>query len=43
VAGDTTYVMFADGTIEAHTPEGLMRFDSIDQLRVYADEKQARG
>ena len=41
VAGDTTYVMFADGSVEAQTPDGTVRFDSLDALRLYADERAA--
>lgn len=43
VAGDTTYVMFADGSIEAHTPEGLKRYKSLDELRVHATAQETRG
>ncbi len=41
VTGDATYVMFADGTVDALTPEGTMTFPSLEALRVYADEREA--
>ena len=41
VSGDTTYVMFADGTVEAQTPDGALHFASLDELRAYADEREA--
>lgn len=31
------YSLFADGSIEAEMPEGMMRFESIDQLRVHVN------
>lgn len=33
--------MFSDGTVDAHTPEGVLHFASLDELRVYADEREA--
>lgn len=41
VSGDTTYVMFADGSVDAQTPDGLRHFTSLEALRVYADEREA--
>ena len=41
VSGEATYVMFADGTVEAQSPEGSMTFPSLDALRSYADEREA--
>ena len=41
VSGDSTYVMFSDGTVEAHTPDGVLHFASLDELRAYADERDA--
>ena len=37
-SGDTTYTMFADGSIEAETPEGIMRFDSLIELRRHVEK-----
>ena len=36
-SGDTTYTMFADGSIEAETPDGVLRFDSLIELRRYVE------
>lgn len=36
-SGDTTYTMFADGSIEAETPDGIMRFDSLVELRRHVE------
>jgi hypothetical protein len=33
------YSLFSDGSIEAEMPEGLMRFASIDELRVHLDQR----
>ena len=41
VSGDTTYVMFADGSVEALTPEGVVTFASLDALRAYAEQREA--
>ena len=41
VSGDSTYVMFSDGTVEAYTPDGVLHFASLDELRAYADERDA--
>ena len=41
VAGESTYVMFSDGTVDAQTPDGVLHFSSLDELRVYADEREA--
>lgn len=43
VAGDTTYVMFADGSVEAQTPEGVVTFESVEALRAYAEAREAGG
>ena len=32
-SGGNSYVMFSDGSIEAETPNGRFRFDSLDQLK----------
>ncbi len=33
------YSLFSDGSIEAQMPEGMMRFNSIDELRVHLDQR----
>ena len=45
-SGGNTYVMYADGSIQADTPRGLFRFDSLDELKAFVDsggEADARG
>jgi len=32
-AGDSTYVMYADGAVEVRTPQGSRRYESLDALR----------
>lgn len=39
-SGDTNYVMFDDGSIEAQTPEGVMRFASLVELRRFVEQRQ---
>lgn len=39
-SGNTTYVMFADGSIEAETPSGILRFASLADLKVYVEGGQ---
>lgn len=34
-SGDNTYVMFSDGSIEAQTPSGVFRFQSLDELKAF--------
>lgn len=34
-SGDNTYVMFSDGSIEAQTPSGLFRFQSLEELKTF--------
>jgi hypothetical protein len=36
-SGSTTYVMFADGSIEAETPNGVLHFASLADLKVYVE------
>jgi hypothetical protein len=36
-SGNTTYVMFADGSIEAETPNGILHFASLADLKVYVE------
>lgn len=33
------YSLYSDGSIEAQMPEGMMRFASIDELRVHLDQR----
>jgi hypothetical protein len=35
--GDTTFVVFEDGSIEARTREGTKRFASMDEVRAYLE------
>lgn len=37
-AGDSTYVMYADGSVEVRTPEGVRRYESLDALRANSGE-----
>jgi hypothetical protein len=34
-SGDNRYVMFSDGAIEADTPQGIFRFDSLEELKTF--------
>jgi len=34
-SGDNRYVMFSDGSIEAETPDGVFRFNSLDELKEF--------
>jgi len=34
-SGDNRYVMFSDGSIEAHTPSGVFRFKSLEELKEF--------
>lgn len=38
-SGDTNYLMFADGSIEAQTPEGVMRFASLTELKRFVEKR----
>lgn len=45
-SGANTYVMFANGTIEADTPRGRFTFQSLDELKAFVDsggETSTRG
>lgn len=45
-SGGNTYVMFADGTIEAETPRGRFNFNSLEELKDFVDsggEHETRG
>jgi hypothetical protein len=35
--GDTTFVVFADGSIEARTAQGTRRFGSMEEVRAYLE------
>jgi hypothetical protein len=39
-SGNTTYIMFADGSIEAETPTGILRFASLAELKSYVEGGQ---
>jgi hypothetical protein len=39
-SGNTTYIMFADGSIEAETPTGILHFASLADLKVYVEGGQ---
>jgi hypothetical protein len=39
-SGNTTYVMFADGSIEAETPTGVLHFASLADLKIYVEGGQ---
>jgi hypothetical protein len=34
-SGDNRYIMFADGSIEAETPDGTFKFGSLDELKEF--------
>ena len=34
-SGDNRYVMYSDGSIEAETPQGVFRFNSLDELKEF--------
>jgi hypothetical protein len=36
--GETSFVVFTDGTIEARTPKGARRFGSMEEVRNYLEE-----
>ncbi|HMN73991.1 MAG TPA: hypothetical protein PKA55_19180 [Rhodoblastus sp.] len=38
-SGDTNYLMFADGSIEAQTPDGVMRFASLTELKRFVEKR----
>lgn len=38
-SGDTNYVMYDDGSIDAHTPDGVMRFASLTELRRFVEQR----
>ncbi|WFT78823.1 MULTISPECIES: hypothetical protein [unclassified Methylobacterium] len=42
-SGGNTYVMYADGTIDAQTPGGKYRFTSLDELKVFIAEGGEAG
>ncbi|MDE2363639.1 MAG: hypothetical protein KGM42_13250 [Hyphomicrobiales bacterium] len=38
-SGDTNYIMYDDGSIEAQTPDGVMRFASLLELRRFVEQQ----
>jgi hypothetical protein len=38
-AGDSTYVMYSDGSVCVRTPEGTRRYESLDALRADSGER----
>lgn len=38
-SGDTNYTMYDDGSIEAQTPDGTMRFASLLELRRFVEQR----
>ncbi|KQP10451.1 hypothetical protein ASF28_04790 [Methylobacterium sp. Leaf99] len=45
-SGGNTYVMYANGSIEAETPRGRFSFESLDELKAFVEaggESDARG
>ena len=36
-ADDTSYVMYADGSIEAQSPAGIYRFSSMAELKAFIE------
>lgn len=40
VVDGMAYSLYSDGSIEAQMPEGMMRFASIDELRLHLDQRQ---
>jgi hypothetical protein len=39
--GDTTFIVFTDGSIEARTPKGTQRFESMEEVRDYLEAARA--
>ena len=39
VVDGMAYSLYSDGSIEAQMPEGMMRFNSIDELRAHLDQR----
>jgi hypothetical protein len=39
VVDGMAYSLYSDGSIEAQMPEGMMRFESIDELRAHLDQR----
>ena len=42
-AGENAYLMYSDGSIQADTPEGRFRFDSLDDLKSYVAEGERKA
>lgn len=43
VSGDTTYVMFSDGSVEVQSPAGAQRFSSLADLKARAEKLPRAG
>ena len=41
-SGGDCYVMYADGSVEAETPDGSFRFSSLDELQVALTSSDGR-
>ncbi len=39
-AGESTYVMYSDGSVEVRTPEGAQRYASLEALRANSSERR---
>jgi hypothetical protein len=39
-AGDATYVMMSDGSVDVHGPEGVQRYPSLEALKADAALRQ---
>ena len=37
--GDSSFTMYADGTIRADTPQGIRTFTTMDELKAYLDQR----
>lgn len=42
-AGENAYLMYSDGSIQADTPEGRFRFDSLDELKAYVAQGERKA
>jgi len=39
VVDGMAYSLYSDGSIEAQMPEGMLRFASLDELRIHLDQR----
>jgi hypothetical protein len=37
--GDSSFTMYKDGTIRANTPQGMLTFSTMDELKTYLDQR----